>query len=72
MSLGTDYDNADDVMSDLSARMSLLRDRLYKIDSLIGRKNIGSSKLADEVLSIIRQYDVNGPEKDILEEMPLF
>lgn len=68
-SLGTDYDNADDVMSDLSARMSLLRDRLYKIDSLIGRKNIGSSKLADEVLSIIRQYDVNGPEKDILEEM---
>lgn len=59
-------------MSDLSVRMSLLRDRLEKIGSLIGRKNIGSSKLADEVLSIIRQYDVNGSEKDILEEMPLF
>lgn len=61
-SLGTEYDNADDIMSALSSGMTRLREKLDTIGRLVNKKKIRSSELSElneEINSVIQKYSYN-------------
>lgn len=58
-SLGAEYANVDDIMDALSSGMTRLREKLDTISRLVNKKKFRSSKLNEEINSVIQKYSYN-------------